>query len=178
MTFLSRQIFYINSVFKIFTSTFTYLHNSDPDAQVSDTAVGSYSEFGKYVQECIPKYILKYEVTQSNELELFSVPEAILPVLSFLKHHHKSQYAILTDITVIDFSEKPIRYELIYNLLSLKFNNRLRLKIDLEKGNQIDSTTKLYKSGDIYERQIYRSYNIIFKNHPCLEKHPNQFSFL
>ena len=47
-------------------------------------------------------------------------------IIFFLKNHTNSQFKILSDICVIDYINKKKRFEIIYNLLSLKYNNRLK----------------------------------------------------
>lgn len=68
-------------------------------------------DFGKYVAECLPKYIQKVQITSGDELELLVVPEGIIPVLQFLKDHHNAQYANLSDICGMDIPNRPYRFE-------------------------------------------------------------------
>ena len=68
-------------------------------------------DFGKYVAECLPKYIQKVQITAGDELELLIVPEGVLPVLQFLKDHHNAQFANITDITALDVPSREYRFE-------------------------------------------------------------------
>lgn len=68
-------------------------------------------DFGKYVAECLPKFIQKVQITAGDELELLVVPEGIIPVLQFLKDHHNAQYANLSDICGMDIPSRPYRFE-------------------------------------------------------------------
>lgn len=70
-------------------------------------------DFGKYVAECLPKFVQKVQITCGDELEVLIAPEGVLPVLQFLKDHHNAQFANLTDITAIDVPSRQYRFEVI-----------------------------------------------------------------
>lgn len=83
--------------------------------------------FGKYVAHCLPKYVQKVELSHSGQMEIMVVPEGVLCTMQFLKDHHNCQFEILADITSIDVPSRIHRFELIYNLLSLRYNSRIRV---------------------------------------------------
>lgn len=85
-------------------------------------------DFGKYVAECVPKYVQKVQLTAGDELEVLIAPEGVIPVLQFLKDNHNCQFANLIDIAGMDVPSRQYRFEIIYNLLSLRFNSRIRVK--------------------------------------------------
>lgn len=67
------------------------------------------TDFGKYVAECLPKFIQKVQITAGDELELLIVPDGIIPVLQFLKDHHNSQFSNLSDIAGMDVPSREYR---------------------------------------------------------------------
>lgn len=69
------------------------------------------TEFGRYIAECLPKFIQKSQVTVCDELELLVSPIGIVPVLSFLKDHHNAQFENLTDICGMDVPSRECRFE-------------------------------------------------------------------
>lgn len=69
------------------------------------------TDFGKYVAECLPKYVQKVQLTSGDELEVLISPEGVVPVLQFLKDHHNSQFANLTDIGGMDVPSRKYRFE-------------------------------------------------------------------
>lgn len=71
-------------------------------------------DFGKYVAECLPKYIQKVQITAGDELELLIAPEGISPVLQFLKDHHNAQFANLVDIAGMDVPSRQYRFEVLF----------------------------------------------------------------
>ena len=66
---------------------------------------------GKYVAECLPKYVQAVQVTATNELEVMIHPEGVVPVLSFLKENHRTQFHSFIDVTAIDVLNRPYRFE-------------------------------------------------------------------
>lgn len=79
------------------------------------------TDFGKYVAECLPKFVQKVQLTAGDELEILIAPEGVTAVLQFLKDHHNAQFVNLIDIGGMDVPSRTCRFELIYNLLSLRF---------------------------------------------------------
>lgn len=135
------------------------------------------TEFGKYVAECLPKYVQKAQLTAGDELEILIVPEGIVPVLQFLKDHHNSQFSNLTDIAGMDIPCRQYRFEVIYNILSLRFNSRIRVKTYTDELTPIDSCNDVYAAANWYEREIWDMYGVFFANHPDLRRILTDYGF-
>nr|XP_045614266.1 NADH dehydrogenase [ubiquinone] iron-sulfur protein 3, mitochondrial-like [Procambarus clarkii] len=97
------------------------------------------SEFGQYVAECLPKYVQKVQITAGNELEVLIAPEGVVPVISFLKDHTNAQYTSLSDLCGVDIPTRAYRFEVVYNLLSLRYNARIRVKTYADELMPVDS---------------------------------------
>jgi NADH dehydrogenase (ubiquinone) Fe-S protein 3 len=69
------------------------------------------TDFGKYVAECLTKYVQKVQLTAGDELEILIAPEGVIPVLQFLKDHHNAQFASLIDIAGMDVPARQYRFE-------------------------------------------------------------------
>ncbi|KAF2897039.1 hypothetical protein ILUMI_09133 [Ignelater luminosus] len=135
------------------------------------------TEFGQYVAECLPKYVQKIQLTAGDELEVLVVPEGVLPVLQFLKDHHNAQYASLVDIAGMDVPSRECRFEIIYNLLSLRFNSRIRVKTYADELTPIDSCNDIFRAANWYEREIWDMYGVFFANHPDLRRILTDYGF-
>lgn len=72
------------------------------------------TDFGKYVAECLPKYVQKVQLTAGDELEVLVAPEGIIPTLQFLKDHHSAQFASLADIAGMDVPGRKYRFEVSF----------------------------------------------------------------
>lgn len=67
--------------------------------------------FGRYITDCLPKYIQQVQITAGDELELMICPDGIIPTITFLKDHHNTQFVNLTDITALDVPSRQYRFE-------------------------------------------------------------------
>ncbi|CAH3042251.1 unnamed protein product [Pocillopora meandrina] len=142
-----------------------------------DATVAQLSEFGQYVASILPKYIQQVQMTQTKELELLIAPEGIIPVLTFLKDHTNAQYKSLADQTVVDKLGKPFRFEIVYNLLSLRYNSRIRVKTYTDELTAIDSANPVFKVANWYEREIWDMYGVFFADHPDLRRILTDYGF-
>ncbi|XP_014364604.2 NADH dehydrogenase [ubiquinone] iron-sulfur protein 3, mitochondrial [Papilio machaon] len=134
-------------------------------------------EFGKYVAECLPKYVQKVQLTAGNELEILIPSEGVIPILQFLKDHHNAQFASLADIAGMDVPSRPNRFEIIYNLLSLRYNARIRVKTYTDELTPVDSACDVFKAANWYEREIWDMYGVFFANHPDLRRILTDYGF-
>ncbi|XP_030386226.1 NADH dehydrogenase [ubiquinone] iron-sulfur protein 3, mitochondrial [Scaptodrosophila lebanonensis] len=135
------------------------------------------SDFGRYVAECLPKYVQKVQLTAGDELEVLIAPEGVVPVLQFLKDHHQAQFTNLVDIAGMDVPCRENRFEVIYNLLSLRFNARIRVKTYTDELTPLDSACEVHKAANWYEREIWDMYGVFFANHPDLRRILTDYGF-
>uniref|UniRef100_Q4PP92 NADH dehydrogenase [ubiquinone] iron-sulfur protein 3, mitochondrial n=1 Tax=Lysiphlebus testaceipes TaxID=77504 RepID=Q4PP92_LYSTE len=134
-------------------------------------------DFGHYVAECLPKYVQKVQIAAGDELEVCIAPEGIRPTMAFLRDHHNAQYSILVDITAVDVPSKPFRFELIYCLLSLRYNTRIRVKSYTDELTPVDSVVPVFKSANWYEREVWDMYGILFSDHPDMRRILTDYGF-
>ena len=134
-------------------------------------------DFGKYCGDCLPRYIQKIQLTHGDELELLISPEGILPVCYFLKLHHNCQFTNISDIAGMDVPARKNRFEVIYNLLSVSFNARIRIRTYTDELTPLDSIVEVFKGADWYEREVWDMYGIYFSNHPDLRRILTDYGF-
>lgn len=135
------------------------------------------SQMIKIVQECLPKYLQIARVTHQKEVELCVAPGGILPTIDFLKRHHRTQFTNIVDIAGMDVPFRQNRFEIIYNLLSIRYNARIRVKTYTDENMPIDSIVPVFKGADWYEREIWDMFGVIFKGHPDLRRILTDYGF-
>ncbi|XP_011158201.1 NADH dehydrogenase [ubiquinone] iron-sulfur protein 3, mitochondrial [Solenopsis invicta] len=133
--------------------------------------------FGRYINDCLPKYIQQVQMAAGDELELLIAPDGIIPILTFLKDHHNTQFVNLADITAIDVPSRQYRFELVYNLLSLRYNSRIRIKTYTDELTPVDSAYSVFQVADWYEREIWDMFGVFFSNHPDLRRILTDYGF-
>lgn len=135
------------------------------------------ADFGTYCAECLPKYIQKVQIAAGDELELLISPEGVIPVLQFLKDHHSAQFVNLADLGAMDVPSRVYRFEIIYNLLSLRFNSRIRVRTYTDELTPVDSANSVHKAANWYEREVWDMFGVFFANHPDLRRILTDYGF-
>lgn len=143
----------------------------------NDMKTAQLSEYGLFVAECLPKYVQKVQISLGDELEIMITPDGVIPVLAFLKDHHLAQFESLVDIAGVDVPTREFRFEVVYNLLSLRYNARIRVKTYTDELTPIDSACEVYKAADWYEREIWDMFGVYFANHPDLRRILTDYGF-
>lgn len=135
------------------------------------------SAFGEYVAEILPKYVQQVQVTCFDELEVCIHPDGVIPVLTFLKDHTNAQFKSLADMTAVDVPTRQNRFEVVYNLLSLRFNSRIRVKTYADELTPIESIVSVHKAANWYEREVWDMFGVFFVNHPDLRRILTDYGF-
>ena len=96
----------------------------------------------------------------------------LFTTLQELKNNPELHFEQMMDLTAVDYlnHDKPSRFQIVYHLLSLQHQFRLRVKCHLVDGEKVESITSLWDAADWYERECYDMYGIIFQGHPNLKR--------
>ncbi|RSH95394.1 hypothetical protein EHS25_000481 [Saitozyma podzolica] len=133
-------------------------------------------EYGQYLTTCLPKYIQQFSVYK-DELTVYIPPEAVVPVLTFLRDHTQCQYKQVMDITAVDFPTRSMRFEVVYNLLSVAHQSRIRVKTYADEITPVPSAVGVYNGANWYEREVWDMYGIYFSGHPDLRRILTDYGF-
>ena len=101
----------------------------------------------------------------------------IIEVLKFLKLDNRFKFKQLIDIAAIDYPNEEKRFELVYILLSIENNIRIKISIKFEANEKIPSIVKIFPSANWMEREIFDMYGIKFINHPDLRRILTDYNF-
>ena len=122
------------------------------------------------------KYVTNHEII-NNELIITTKISNIYNLLDELKKMDDLNFEMLLDITAVDYPQRSKRFELVYNLLSLKNHLRLRVKIFLNDNEIVPSISKLYKSACWYEREVWDMYGVSFSGNNDLRRILTDYGF-
>ena len=112
-----------------------------------------------------------------RELLLNTSVNEIIEVIKFLKLDDRFKFKQLIDIAAIDYPNEEKRFELVYLLLSIENNHRLKISIKFETNEKIPSIVKVFPSANWMEREIFDMYGIKFINHPDLRRILTDYNF-
>ena len=103
--------------------------------------------------------------------------DKLLLSLNCLKLHIGYQYNLLTCISGVDFLGKDYRFSVVYDLLSLNYNTRLRVKTFVNEVTTVPSSINIFINANWWEREIWDLYGIYFYNHTDLRRILTDYGF-
>lgn len=128
------------------TTPFTESAGRNP-AEDSQPYSAALQEYGAWIMASLPKFIQQTSVYK-DELTLYVDPQAIVPVMSFLRDHSNTQYKSVMDICGADYPTRAKRFEVVYHLLSVRHNSRIRVKTYADEVSPVPSIVKLFRGAD------------------------------
>jgi NADH dehydrogenase (ubiquinone) Fe-S protein 3 len=134
-------------------------------------------QFGTYVASMLPKYVQAAQVTHVNELEIMVAPSSVIPVLTFLRDHGPAQFKSLVDVCGVDILSRQNRFEVVYNLLSVANNARIRVKTYTDELGPVDSACEVFNAANWMEREVWDMYGVFFTGHPDLRRILTDYGF-
>ena len=112
-----------------------------------------------------------------GELTLAVGVERLLDVLAHLRNDPDCEFKILVDICGNDWPNREKRFDMVYHLLSLTKNMRIRVKAMVGEGEVVPSSIGLYPAAGWFEREAFDMYGIAFSDHPDLRRILTDYGF-
>ena len=112
-----------------------------------------------------------------GELTLDVAADQIVPVLTFLRDDPSCKFTTLIDICGADYPERAKRFDVVYHLLSITRNQRVRIKTQLDENQPIASAVGAYPAANWFERETFDMYGIQFVDHPDLRRLLTDYGF-
>lgn len=108
--------------------------------------------------------------------------EALVAIATFLRDDPELGYNFLADIGGVDYltypKPQPERFAVAYHFLSMSKKHRVRIKVYVGMGGEVDTLSSMWKTADWMEREVFDQYGIKFKNHPNLMRILNHKEFV
>jgi NADH-quinone oxidoreductase subunit C len=112
-----------------------------------------------------------------GELTIEVYDASIVRVLTILRDHPECMFKQLIDIAGVDFPDQHPRFQVVYHLLSLHHNLRIRIKIATSGDNPIPTVTSVYRTANWYEREVWDLFGLAFGDHPDLRRILTDYNF-
>ncbi len=123
-----------------------------------------------------PDVVRRAEVV-GGELVVHIVPAAIPSFTEFLRDDKQCLFSMMIDVTAVDYPERAKRFELVYHFLSMRLNQRIRVKVDVADGEIAPSITSIHPSANWFEREVFDMYGVRFSGHPDLRRLLTDYGF-
>lgn len=133
-------------------------------------------ELSDHMRVHLADAVLSAEVTL-GELVITVARPAIVRVLTFLRDDASCQFKQLMDITAVDHPGREERFEVVYNLLSLKHNQRVRVKLTTDEDTPVPSVAVVFNTANWFERETWDLYGVFFSDHPDLRRLLTDYGF-
>ncbi|HEY5072963.1 MAG TPA: NADH-quinone oxidoreductase subunit C [Caulobacteraceae bacterium] len=113
-----------------------------------------------------------------GELTVLAPTDRIVGLLTCLRDHPALQFQQLIDLCGADYPQRPRRFDVVYHLLSLTRNHRVRVKVETDEDTAVPSASGVYPAADWFEREAFDLYGIYFAGHPDLRRILTDYGFV
>ena len=114
---------------------------------------------------------------ENGELTIEARRAEIMTVISFLRDDPICKFSSLIDICGVDYPSRERRFDVVYHMLSMAHNTRIRIKVTTDETVPVHSVTSLFPNADWYEREAFDMYGILFDEHPDLRRILTDYGF-
>jgi hypothetical protein len=133
-------------------------------------------KFVTFLEETLMNHVQK--ITQFRDEIIIEVNVSDLKkTILFLKDHENCLFKLLVDLFAVDYPTKENRFELIYCLLSTKYNSRIKIKTFVDEFTPVESIVDIYQSANWLEREVWDMNGIYIEQHPDLRRILTDYGF-
>ena len=120
-------------------------------------------DLGEAIRAALPDAIESVVVERDAELVLRARREQLLPLMARLRDPAGFAFEQCVDICGTDWPDKPLRFEVVYHLLSLSKNCRVRIVVGTDAALPVPSIAAIWPCATWYERETWDMYGIVFE---------------
>ena len=134
------------------------------------------NEYSAIIKNIVGSDIIDTSISY-GDIQVIVHASKIYEVLTKLHSNSLVPFDQLIDITAIDYPDSIPRFEVVYILLSSVSRKRLIVKIRVNEGDLVKSSTGIFKSANWSEREIWDMFGIFFSGHPDLRRLLTDYGF-
>lgn len=133
-------------------------------------------EMGQAIVDALENEVLDYKVAY-GELTVTARADKIVSILTCLRDESNFKFVQLIDVCGVDYPERRRRFDVVYHLLSLKHNIRVRIKVQADDEVPVPSVVEVFQCANWYEREVWDMYGVMFDGHPDLRRILTDYGF-
>lgn len=134
------------------------------------------TELGAHISAALSDDVRSVDVAH-EELTLTIHRDRVLKVLRFLRDDALCRFTTLIDICGVDWPSRTDRFEVVYHMLSMHLNQRIRIVLSTDEDTPVDSVVELFPAANWFEREAFDMYGILFDHHPDLRRILTDYGF-
>lgn len=134
------------------------------------------NDLGEYIASKAGEHVVSWEIGL-GELMVTTSRDGLARLMKLVRDDPNCLFKVLIDVTAADYPERAERFEVVYNLLSLSHNQRIRIKVGTDENAPVPSITQLYNSAGWFEREVWDMFGIFFTDHPDLRRMLTDYGF-
>lgn len=112
-----------------------------------------------------------------DELNLTAPLGRIVQALTHLRDHPACKFEVLIDLTAVDYPDRAKRFDVVYHLLSMSLNQRVRIRVETDEDTAVPTVSGVYPCANWYEREAFDMYGVFFEGHPDLRRILTDYGF-
>ncbi len=112
-----------------------------------------------------------------GELTVTASLSGLLDLMEFLRSDSSCRFSTLVDMTAVDYPERPHRFDVVWHLLSMYQNHRIRVKVAIREDEIVPSLVRIYPCANWFERETFDMFGILFSGHPDLRRILTDYGF-
>ena len=136
----------------------------------------TFTDLAAHIKKALP-HALKTSTVTYDEMTILVERDQIVDVLRFLRDDSQCLFETLIDLCGVDFPDRSKRFEIVYHLLSMRMNQRIRVKVRTDEEGAVPTVTDVYSAADWFEREAFDMYGIVFAGHPDLRRLLTDYGF-
>jgi NADH-quinone oxidoreductase subunit C len=133
-------------------------------------------EFADKLSAALPGAVIAHKVV-NEELTLEVAAAEIVRVMTHLRDDPFCAFKILVDVCGVDWPKRAKRFDVVYHLLSLTNNRRIRVKVMADEDEAVPSIFGVYPAANWFERETFDMYGVPFSDHPDLRRLLTDYGF-
>ena len=133
-------------------------------------------ELGEHIASTLEEDVKAFDVAH-DELTISIHRDRVAKVVKFLRDDPMCRFTTLIDICGVDWPGETDRFEVVYHLLSMHLNQRVRISLFTDEDSAVESVCEIFPAANWFERAAFDMYGILFDDHPDLRRILTDYGF-
>ncbi len=134
------------------------------------------NDLADHIAHAEPHAVQRWEITQ-GELTIHCVRDQIRSLIKFLRDDSQCRFETLIDVCGVDFPERRERFEIVYHMLSMRMNQRIRVKVSTDAETAVPSIVEIFPCAEWFEREALDMYGVLFAGNTDMRRLLTDYGF-